>query len=168
MFKQSFVWLCMALLYLYLIYRNMQCAYMTHNSKTVCFQNFRKYNYIFCYINLTLRNSKNNFYRSNPMSMLVRLGEWDAARNNEPLNPLTVNVDRIIIHPQFNANNLQNDLAIIKLNANINIPSNANVNTACRPLAAPVTGRRYLQTLIFIDQTIRNLFKTSLKFLERN
>ncbi|XP_016840461.1 phenoloxidase-activating factor 2 isoform X1 [Nasonia vitripennis] len=79
---------------------------------------------------------------NNPTGMLVRLGEWNARSNSEPLDPVTVNVVRITLHPQFNANNLENDLAIITLNGYVNIPSYANVNTACKPTTAPVTGRR--------------------------
>ena len=76
--------------------------------------------------------------------MLVRLGEWNGQSTTEPYPAITSNVARITVHPNFNPNNLENDVAVIRLNGNVNVASYPNINTACRPSAAPATGARWV------------------------
>ncbi|KAL7301832.1 hypothetical protein TKK_0005439 [Trichogramma kaykai] len=81
-------------------------------------------------------------YLNNPQGMLVGLGEWDDQSTSEAYRDINVNVARIVLHPNFNSANLENDVAVIKLNGLVPIASYPNINTACRPAAAPVTGTR--------------------------
>lgn len=74
--------------------------------------------------------------------MLVSLGEWNGQSMSEPYQAINVNVARITVHPNFNAATLENDVAMIRLNGVVSVASYPNINTACRPAAAPVTGQR--------------------------
>ena len=66
--------------------------------------------------------------------MKVRVGEWDASgfKSPEQFDHAEYTVVRILKHPQFNANRLDNDLAILYTDRDINL-NNPNVNTACLP-----------------------------------
>ncbi|XP_011505633.1 PREDICTED: trypsin-3-like [Ceratosolen solmsi marchali] len=85
---------------------------------------------------------KVNAFVNNPTMILVRLGEWNTQNNNEPYPSINLNVAKIIIHPSFNANNLENDVAVVKLNGMAPIASYPNINTACKPLKPPAIGTR--------------------------
>ena len=65
----------------------------------------------------------------------VRVGEWDASGFNSPeqFNHQEYTVTRILKHPQFNAGRLDNDIAILYTERNIEINSSPYVNTACLP-----------------------------------
>merc|ERR1711974_485573 len=65
----------------------------------------------------------------------VRVGEWDASGFNSPeqVNHQEYTVVRILKHPRFNAGRLDNDLAILYTDRNIEINSSPYVNTACLP-----------------------------------
>ena len=67
--------------------------------------------------------------------MKVRVGEWDASGFNSPeqFNHQEYTVTRILKHPQFNAGRLDNDIAILYTERNIEINSSPYVNTACLP-----------------------------------
>lgn len=75
--------------------------------------------------------------------MLVRLGEWNALSLIEPYAYVQAQVASITVHPGFNPSNLENDLAVIRLNGVVNIANYPNINTACRPTASPAVGTRY-------------------------
>lgn len=55
------------------------------------------------------------FDRNIPTSLRVRMGEWNAASTAQPLPPQEYFVTRIFVHPSFNAANLKNDVAILRL-----------------------------------------------------
>jgi len=65
----------------------------------------------------------------------VRVGEWDASGFNSPeqVNHQEYTVTRILKHPQFNAGRLDNDIALLYTDRNIEINSSPYVNTACLP-----------------------------------
>jgi len=65
----------------------------------------------------------------------VRVGEWDARGFNSPeqFNHQEYTVLRILKHPQFNAGRLDNDIAILYVDRDIDINSSPYVNTACLP-----------------------------------
>merc|ERR1711945_32617 len=71
----------------------------------------------------------------------VRVGEWDASGFNRPeeFNHTEYTVVRILKHPQFNAGRLDNDLAILYTDRNIDIFANPHVNTACLPVTTSST-----------------------------
>jgi hypothetical protein len=49
------------------------------------------------------------------ISLVVWIGEWDAATATEPFGALEYNVARIFVHPQYTAANLRNNVAILRL-----------------------------------------------------
>lgn len=55
------------------------------------------------------------FISRNGAGIKIRLGEWDAAANYEQYPYRDFNIARVWIHEAFNPNNLQNDLALIRL-----------------------------------------------------
>jgi len=64
--------------------------------------------------------------------MKVRFGEWNAQDDSEPYKNVEIEVARVDIHPNFNAENLQNDVAIIKLAQPIDT-SAPHIKTVCLP-----------------------------------
>lgn len=78
----------------------------------------------------------------------VRLGDWDAASETEPIRPQEYAVSRIIIHPSFNAGNLKNDVAILKLATPVQLGTTPTITTACLP-ATVFTGSRFVTRLLF-------------------
>lgn len=54
-------------------------------------------------------------FRTNGRQLKVRLGEWDASQATEALAPQEYIVSRIFIHPLYNAGNLKNSIAILRL-----------------------------------------------------
>ena len=104
-----------------------------------------------------MRNDENVMYRKNePMisicrgyNFIIRLGEWNSATNVEPY--IDASPSAISIHPNFNAQNLHNDIAVVRLSKNIATSSYANINTACLPTHIPAAGTRYpLKKLLFV------------------
>lgn len=73
----------------------------------------------------------------------VRLGDWDAASESEPIRPQEYTVSRIIIHPSFNSGNLKNDVAILKLATPVQLGTTPTITTACLP-ATSFTGSRFV------------------------
>lgn len=74
----------------------------------------------------------------------ARLGEWDAQVTTEPNPYVDIAVSKITLHPQYNSQNLQNDIAVLKLNSAAPISTSPNINTACLPSATPAAGTRYI------------------------
>lgn len=65
--------------------------------------------------------------------MKVRLGEWNAQDDSELYKNVEIEVARVDIHPKFNAENLQNDVAIIKLAQPIDTSAYPHINSICLP-----------------------------------
>lgn len=75
--------------------------------------------------------------------MKVRLGEWDAKANVEPLKYVELNVVRVKINPFFNRANLQNDIAVLTLDQPVNLASTPHINPVCPAnFQANYVGRR--------------------------
>ncbi|KAH8359420.1 hypothetical protein KR093_006548 [Drosophila rubida] len=66
-------------------------------------------------------------------SFKVRLGEWDASGTSEPIPAQDVYVSNVYVNPAFNPNNLQNDVAILKLSSAVSLTSRSTVGTICLP-----------------------------------
>ncbi|KAM7360357.1 inactive CLIP domain-containing serine protease A3 [Cochliomyia hominivorax] len=77
-------------------------------------------------------------------SFKVRLGEWDAANTAEPIPAQDVMVSNIFIHPNFNKDNLQNDVAILKLATPVPLTTKSTVGTVCLPTISFVGQRCYV------------------------
>lgn len=69
--------------------------------------------------------------RFTPSTLKVRLGEWDAKANVEPLKYVEAVVSRIRINPFFNSANLQNDIAVLTLDRAVDLASNPHINPVC-------------------------------------
>ncbi|XP_075145319.1 inactive CLIP domain-containing serine protease A3 [Haematobia irritans] len=77
-------------------------------------------------------------------SFKVRLGEWDAASTTEPIPAQDVMVSNVFIHPNYNKDNLQNDVALLKLAEPVSLTSKSTVSTICLPTIAFVGQRCYV------------------------
>lgn len=71
---------------------------------------------------------------SDATNLYVRLGEWDTQKEYEPYQHQDRKVDIIVIHPDFNPNNLANDFALLhlakpaQLTKNVGIVCLENIN----------------------------------------
>ncbi|XP_005178152.2 phenoloxidase-activating factor 2 [Musca domestica] len=77
-------------------------------------------------------------------SYKVRIGEWDAASTNEPIPAQDVMVANVFIHPNYNKDNLQNDVALLKLATPVSLTSKSTVGTICLPTTSFVGQRCYV------------------------
>lgn len=76
-----------------------------------------------------------------PSQLRVRLGEWNAAGDTEPLPAQEYVVLKIFLHPNFNGQNLQNDVAILRLSTPVALGTFPTITTACLPVASSVGSR---------------------------
>ncbi|XP_062714534.1 phenoloxidase-activating factor 2 isoform X2 [Aedes albopictus] len=66
----------------------------------------------------------------------VRMGEWDASAASEPFAALEYTVTKFFVHPSYNAANLQNDIAMLRLSAVVPLGVTPTITTACLPATA--------------------------------
>lgn len=64
-------------------------------------------------------------------NLVARVGEWDTQTTKEPFPHTDHKVKTIITHPEYNAQNLFNNVALLVLHHPVQI--SAHVNTACLP-----------------------------------
>lgn len=69
------------------------------------------------------------------------MGEWNAGGATEPIQAQDFTVTRIVTHPNFNNQNLKNDVAILRLSSSVVLGATPTIATACLP-ATPFTGSR--------------------------
>lgn len=74
----------------------------------------------------------------------MRLGEWNAQATTEPNPHVEISVSKVTLHLSYNSQNLQNDIAVLKLSLAAPITTNPNINTACLPSAATAAGTRHV------------------------
>lgn len=74
--------------------------------------------------------SSSSFHRT---PFKVRLGEWDASNDNEPIPAVEVQTATIFIHPKYNAKNLQYDIALIRLASNAPLGEYPTITNICLP-----------------------------------
>ncbi|TMW49312.1 hypothetical protein DOY81_005612 [Sarcophaga bullata] len=77
-------------------------------------------------------------------SFKVRLGEWDASGTGEPIPAEDIMISNIYIHPNFNKDNLQNDVAILKLATPVALGTKPTIGTICLPTVSFVGQRCYV------------------------
>lgn len=63
--------------------------------------------------------------------MKIRLGEWDVHREDEFYPYIEKNVDEILIHPNFSPRNLANDVAILRLDSEIDFNQHPHISPIC-------------------------------------
>lgn len=73
-------------------------------------------------------------FSSTAATLKVRLGEWNAGGQVEPIRPQEFPITQIIINPTFNAGNLKNDVAIIRLALPVPLGKTPTIATVCLPL----------------------------------
>lgn len=67
----------------------------------------------------------------NPMEIKIRAGEWDTQTESEIWPHIDRNVSKIIVHENYYAGTLFNDVALLILDSAI--PPAENINTVCLP-----------------------------------
>ncbi|KAJ8683444.1 hypothetical protein QAD02_019236 [Eretmocerus hayati] len=74
-------------------------------------------------------------FAKKPTNIKVRMGEWDLKSKKEPFGAVDIVVVEIMIHEKYDPNNLNNDVAILRLGASYSkyLPKYPNINTACLP-----------------------------------
>lgn len=82
------------------------------------------------------------YYRNNGIK--ARLGEWNAQATTEPNPYVEISVSKVTLHFQYNSQNLENDIAVLKLSSVAPIAISPNINTACLPTAATAAGTRHV------------------------
>ncbi|XP_012523534.2 phenoloxidase-activating factor 2-like [Monomorium pharaonis] len=70
----------------------------------------------------------------------ARLGEWNAQGPTEPYPQVEISISRVTLHPQYNSQNLQNDIAVLKLSSAAPTATSPSINTACLP-SGPVPAK---------------------------
>lgn len=80
-------------------------------------------------------------FSSVPLQLRVRLGEWNAAGDTEPLPAQEYVVLKIFVHPNFNAVNLVSDVAILRLSTPVPLGTFPTITTACLPVSSSVGSR---------------------------
>lgn len=76
-------------------------------------------------------------YRAN---LVARIGDWDVQRIIEPLPHVDIRVSSLLLHPYFNPNTLQYDVAILTLEhpVSLNYATTPNINNICLPHVSSV------------------------------
>lgn len=81
------------------------------------------------------------YCRNAPTTLKVRLGEWNAGGASEPIPAQEYIVSRVFIHPNYNAANLKNDVAILRLSVAVPLGNTPTVATGCLPATSFVGTR---------------------------
>lgn len=63
----------------------------------------------------------------------ARLGEWDVNHDVEFFPYIERDIVSVIVHPEFYAGALYNDVAILKLDYDIDFEKNPHISPACLP-----------------------------------
>jgi secreted trypsin-like serine protease len=87
--------------------------------------------------------------------MKVRLGEWNAQDDSEPHKNVEIDVDHVEIHPGFNSQNLQNDVAVIKLKYPVDIGAYPHI----KPVCLPKQGHNYVGKRCWVAGFGKDAFK---------
>lgn len=69
----------------------------------------------------------------NPREMRIRLGDWDVSSDAETFPFIERLVTEVYVHPYFYAGNLQNDIAILRLDHPVDLAFNGHIAPACLP-----------------------------------
>lgn len=77
-------------------------------------------------------------------SYKVRLGEWDAASTRESIPAEDITISNVFVHPNFNKDNLQNDIAILRLSSLVNLGQKPTIGTVCLPIKSFVGERCFV------------------------
>ncbi|XP_068200538.1 uncharacterized protein [Palaemon carinicauda] len=79
---------------------------------------------------LTAAHSIDNI---NPQQMVIRIGDWDVSGQHEFYPHVEISVAFLVIHPEFYAGNLQNDIAVIRLQSYVDFNAYPHISPICLP-----------------------------------
>ncbi|XP_042888442.1 serine proteinase stubble-like [Penaeus japonicus] len=65
--------------------------------------------------------------------LTVRLGEWDVRAASEFFSHIELRAASLLVHPQYYAGNLVNDIAIITLDHHVDFAANPHISPVCLP-----------------------------------
>ncbi|KAG7172455.1 Phenoloxidase-activating factor 2-like 8 [Homarus americanus] len=68
-----------------------------------------------------------------PSQMKVRLGEWDVSGESEFYTHLEVRAAGVYLHPEYYKGNLNNDIAVVRLEASIDFSVHPHITPVCLP-----------------------------------
>lgn len=70
------------------------------------------------------------------------MGEWDVNHDVEFYPFVERDIVRVIIHPEYYAGTLQNDIAILKLGQPLNLATSPHIGLPCLPAHQDFSGQR--------------------------
>jgi len=137
--------------------------------------------YLFCRPGIRSRVSIIDFrpfffrtHRYQEQDLRVRLGEWDVNHDVEFYPYVETDVASMVIHREFYAGTLYNDLAILRMDKPVDFSRNPHISPACLPDAfSDFTGQRCWTTGWGKDAfgdygKYQNILKVSLANCEKN
>lgn len=78
---------------------------------------------------------------SSTADLIIRLGEWDLSSNEEICSQQDYQPIKIIKHPGYNTNTMENNIALIILDRIVPLATSPHINTACLSSGTPSFGR---------------------------
>lgn len=69
----------------------------------------------------------------NPLELKLRLGEWDVSGPVEFYSHVELKAEFLTVHPEYYAGNLQNDIALIRMQGYLDFSSNPHISPVCLP-----------------------------------
>lgn len=94
--------------------------------------------------------------------MKVRLGDWDVHRDDEFYPYVEKFVVEAVVHPDFYPGNLQNDLALLRLESPVD-PTLPHISPAC----LPELNERFDSSRCWVTGWGKNAFGKSMMFAKR-
>lgn len=83
----------------------------------------------------------------NPQYLKLRLGEWDVSGPIEFYSHVELKAEYVVVHPEYYAGNLRNDIAVIRMQGYVDFPSNPHISPVCLPDAySSFVGQRCYST----------------------
>merc|ERR1711868_70785 len=83
-------------------------------------------------------------FRQNPTELKIRCGEWDTQHQTEPYPHQDRQVSNLVIHPEFDGRNLQNDFAVLFVSEDFILDQ--HLDTACLPVVNQAVCQDKLRT----------------------
>ena len=88
---------------------------------------------MFCLHHYLITKKLLNSFRFQAQDLKIRLGEWDVHREDEFYPYVEKNVEEIFIHPNFVPRNLMNDVALLKLDTELDLSQHPHISPICLP-----------------------------------
>ncbi|XP_071519933.1 ovochymase-2-like [Panulirus ornatus] len=69
----------------------------------------------------------------NPAHLKIRLGEWDVHGPTEFYSHVELRADFVVVHPEYYAGDLRNDVAVVRMHSYVDFSSNPHISPVCLP-----------------------------------